>query len=71
MYRTYGNSYFNDVYYPDRVAAQNERGTVLVLRRRATARLPVIMLERNQAGPVAEGGQAVVDAIGVAACWIA
>jgi hypothetical protein len=64
MYRTYGNSYFNeDVYYPDRVAAQNERGTVLSYV--AVAADGTIAghyaLERNQPGPVAEGGQAVVD----------
>ena len=64
MYRTYGNSYFNeDVYYPDRVAAQNDRGKVLSYV--AVAADGTIAghyaLERNQAGPVAEGGQAVVD----------
>ena len=64
MYRTYGNSYFNeDVYYPDRVAAQNERGTVLsyVAVGADGAVAGHYALERNQAGPVAEGGQAVVD----------
>ena len=64
MYRTYGNSYFNeDVYYPDRVAAQNERGTVLsyVAVGADGAIAGHYALERNQAGPVAEGGQAVVD----------
>ncbi len=64
MYRTYGNSYFNeDVYYPDRVAAQNERGTVLsyVAAGADGAIAGHYALERIQAGPVAEGGQAVVD----------
>jgi anti-sigma regulatory factor (Ser/Thr protein kinase)/GNAT superfamily N-acetyltransferase len=64
MYRTYGNSYFNeDVYYPDRVAAQNERGMVLsyVAVGAGGAIAGHYALERDQAGPVAEGGQAVVD----------
>jgi anti-sigma regulatory factor (Ser/Thr protein kinase) len=64
MYRTYGNSYFNeDVYFPDRVAAQNERGTVLsiVAEGAGGAVAGHYALERNQPGPVAEGGQAVVD----------
>lgn len=64
MYRTYGNSYFNeDVYYPDRVAAQNERGSVLsfVAVGEDGAIAGHYALERNQTGPVAEGGQAVVD----------
>jgi hypothetical protein len=64
MYRAYGNTYFNeDVYYPERIAAQNahdvnlsfvavgENGTVA----------GHYALELNQPGPVAEGGQAVVD----------
>src|SRR3990172_3865383 len=30
MYRTYGGTYFNrDVYYPERVAAQNANGSVI------------------------------------------
>ncbi len=64
MYRTYGNTYFNaDVYYPDRVASQNERGDVLsyVAVSEAGEVAGHYALERNQAGPVAEGGQAVVD----------
>jgi anti-sigma regulatory factor (Ser/Thr protein kinase) len=64
MYRTYGNSYFNaDVYYPDRVAAQNERGSVLsfVAACQDGTIAGHYALERNQDGPVAEGGQAVVD----------
>jgi len=64
MYRTYGNTYFNeDVYYPDRVAAQNERGVVLsyVAVSEDGEVVGHYALERNQEGPVAEGGQAVVD----------
>jgi len=64
MYRTYGNTYFNeDVYYPDRVAAQNEHGVVLsyvALGEDGTI-AGHYALERNQEGPVVEGGQAVVD----------
>ena len=64
MYRTYGNSYFNrDVYYPERVTAQNERGVV-----RSYVAISDdgdvaghYALERNQSGPVVEGGQAVID----------
>lgn len=64
MYRTYGDSYFNeDVYYPDRVAAQNERGVVLsyVAVSEGGEVAGHYAVERNQEGPVAEGGQAVVD----------
>lgn len=64
MYRTYGNSYFNrDVYYPDRVTAQNERGVVrsYVAISEDGAVAGHYALERNQSGPVAEGGQAVID----------
>jgi hypothetical protein len=64
MYRTYGNTYFNsDVYYPDRVAAQNARGSVLsyVAVGEDGQVAGHYALERNQDGPVAEGGQAVVD----------
>jgi anti-sigma regulatory factor (Ser/Thr protein kinase) len=64
MYQTYGNTYFNaDVYYPDRVAAQNARDLVLsyVAVGADGAIAGHYALERNQSGPVAEGGQAVVD----------
>ncbi len=64
IYRAYGGTYFNrDVYYPERVAAQNERGTVLsVVAQGEDGQLAGhYALERNQEGPVAEGGQAVVD----------
>lgn len=64
IYRAYGGTYFNrDVYYPDRVAAQNERQAVLsFVAHGADGRLVGhYALERNQEGPVAEGGQAVVD----------
>ncbi|TWT30535.1 hypothetical protein KOR42_54430 [Thalassoglobus neptunius] len=64
MYRTYGNTYFNeDVYYPARIAAENARGTVLsfVAVDENGHIAGHYALERNQKGPVAEGGQAVVD----------
>ena len=64
MYRAYGDTYFNeDVYYPDRVAAQNANGSVLsFVAAGADGRLAGhYALELNQEGPVAEGGQAVVD----------
>lgn len=64
IYRAYGGSYFNrDVYYPERVAAQNARETVLSFVAQAEDGRLVghYALERNQEGPVAEGGQAVVD----------
>jgi anti-sigma regulatory factor (Ser/Thr protein kinase) len=64
MYRAYGNTYFNeDVYYPDRVAAHNRAGSVLsFVAVGADGRLAGhYALERGEEGPVAEGGQAVVD----------
>ncbi len=64
MYRAYGNSYFNpDVYYPQRVAAQNANGSVIsiVVRDETNSVVGHCALELNQAGPVAELGQAVVD----------
>src|SRR5690606_27404580 len=64
MYRAYGNSYFNeDVYYPDRVEAQNASNRVLsFVAVGANGKLAGhYALELNQEGPVAEGGQAVVD----------
>ncbi len=64
MYRAYGGTYFNrDVYYPERVAAQHERGSVLSFVAAGDDGRLVghYALERNQEGPVAEGGQAVVD----------
>ena len=64
IYRAYGGTYFNrDVYYPERVAAQNERETVLsfVAQGEDGRLVGHYALERNQEGPVAEGGQAVVD----------
>ena len=64
IYRTYGGSYFNaDVYYPDRLAAQNERGVVLsyVAVGEDGKVASHYALELNRSGPVAEGGQAVVD----------
>ncbi|MHB8866823.1 MAG: GNAT family N-acetyltransferase [Pirellulaceae bacterium] len=64
IYRAYGGTYFNrDVYYPERIAAHNERGTVLsfVAQGEDGRLVGHYALERNQEGPVAEGGQAVVD----------
>ncbi len=64
IYRAYGGTYFNrDVYYPERIAAHNARGTVLsfVAQGQAGRLVGHYALERNQDGPVAEGGQAVVD----------
>jgi GNAT superfamily N-acetyltransferase len=64
MYRAYGNTYFNeDVYYPDRVAAHNQAGSVLsFVAVGADGHLAGhYALERGEEGPVAEGGQAVVD----------
>ena len=64
IYRAYGSSYFNpDVYYPERVAALNRSGKVVsFVATGSDGRLVGhYALERNQPGPVAEGGQAVVD----------
>lgn len=64
IYRAYGNTYFSeDVYYPERVAALNASGAVLsFVAAGSDGRLVGhYALERNQAGPVAEAGQAVVD----------
>ncbi|MGE3244312.1 MAG: GNAT family N-acetyltransferase, partial [Pirellulales bacterium] len=64
IYRAYGNSYLNDdVYYPDRVAALNAAGAVVsFVAVGADGRLAGhYALERDEPGPVAEGGQAVVD----------
>jgi anti-sigma regulatory factor (Ser/Thr protein kinase) len=65
MYRAYGNTYFNpDVYYPERIAAQNANGSVIsfVVKAADGSIAGHSALERNQPGPVAEKtGQAVVD----------
>lgn len=64
IYKAYGPSYFNrDVYYPDRVAALNAHGEVssFVAVDAAGRLVGHYALEFNQDGPVAEGGQAVVD----------
>ncbi|WP_437203803.1 GNAT family N-acetyltransferase [Planctomicrobium sp. SH664] len=65
MYRAYGNTYFNeDVYYPERIAALNAQETNLsfVAVGRVDGKVAGhYAVERNQPGPVAEGGQAVVD----------
>lgn len=64
MYRTYGSTYFNeDVYYPQRIAAQNAHGVLVsMVAVGEDGRLAGhCALERNQEGPVAEIGQAAVD----------
>jgi GNAT superfamily N-acetyltransferase len=64
MYRTYGPTYFNDdVYYPDRIAAANERHEVISVVAVGTNGHVAAhcALERNQRGMVAEIGQAAVD----------
>jgi anti-sigma regulatory factor (Ser/Thr protein kinase) len=64
MYRTYGTTYFNkDVYYPDRIAAQNQQETLIsVVAVGEDGHVAGhCALERNQDGPVAEIGQAAVD----------
>jgi anti-sigma regulatory factor (Ser/Thr protein kinase) len=64
MYRTYGSSYFNeDVYYPERVAAQNAHGSVIsVVAAGADGRVVGHeAVECNLNGPVAELGQAATD----------
>ena len=64
MYRAYGRTYLNeDVYYPDRVAAQDAAGTVISFVAVGDGGQVVghYALERSVEGPVVEGGQAVVD----------
>ena len=64
MYRAYGNSYLNDdVYYPDRVAALNaSNSNISFVAVGADGKLAGhYALERDEPGPVVEGGQAVVD----------
>jgi len=64
IYKAYGPSYFNrDVYYPDRVVALNADGSVIsfVAEGSVDGVVGHYALERNQEGPVAEGGMAVVD----------
>lgn len=64
MYRAYGNTYLNeDVYYPERVAAQDAAGTVISFVAVGNGGEVVghYALERSVEGPVVEGGQAVVD----------
>jgi N-acetylglutamate synthase-like GNAT family acetyltransferase len=64
IYKAYGSSYFNrDVYYPERVAAQNADGSIVSFVAESASGEVVghYALERNQEGAVAEGGQAVVD----------
>ncbi|MCG8343117.1 MAG: GNAT family N-acetyltransferase [Chlorobiales bacterium] len=64
IYKAYGGTYFNsDVYYPERVEALNAKGAVLSFVALAENGRVVghYALERNIDGPVAEGGEAVVD----------
>lgn len=64
MYQAYGNTYFNEnVYYPERVATLNANDKVLSFVAVGTGGKLAghYALELNQEGPVAEGGQAVVD----------
>ena len=64
IFRAYGGTYFNsDVYYPERIEALNAKGTVLSFVALAADGTVVghYALERNAGGPVAEGGEAVVD----------
>jgi len=64
IYRAYGNSYLNDdVYFPERVAALNASGAIIsFVAVGVDGRLAGhYALERDEPGPVAEGGQAVVD----------
>ncbi|MEO6847855.1 MAG: ATP-binding protein [Chthoniobacterales bacterium] len=64
IYKAYGSSYFNrDVYYPERVARLNENGQVIsfVAADASGNLVGHYALEKNQTGPVIEGGQAVVD----------
>ncbi|MBL9164256.1 MAG: ATP-binding protein [Planctomycetaceae bacterium] len=64
MYRAYGNTYLNeDVYYPERVAAQDAAGTVISFVAVGAGGQVAghYAWERSVAGPVVEGGQAVVD----------
>ncbi len=64
IYRIYGNTYFNeDLYYPERVAAQHANGKVLsiVAADKEGYLAGHCALEFNDAGPVAEVGQAAVD----------
>ena len=63
MYRAYGNSYFNpDVYYPQRIAAQNANGSIVSFVACAEEGSVVghCALELDQPGPVGETGQAVI-----------
>lgn len=64
MFKAYGPTYFNrDVYYPERVAALNASDAIIsFVAEGAQGRIVGhYALEKNQAGPVVEGGQAVVD----------
>lgn len=66
IYKAYGGTYFNrDVYYPERVESLNRKGAVLSFVAVSSDGSVVghYALERNVDGPVAEGGEAVVDPV--------
>lgn len=64
IYKAYGGTYFNrDVYYPERIESLDRKGSVLSFVA-VTSGGEVVghyALERTVNGPVAEGGEAVVD----------
>ncbi|UBM61087.1 ATP-binding protein [Candidatus Sulfidibacterium hydrothermale] len=65
IYRAYGYTYPNeDMYYPEKIAAQNKNGTLISVVCYDKKRQEVAghyALERPSLGPVAESGQAVVS----------
>ncbi len=64
IYKAYGGTYFNaDIYYPERIESLNKRGINLsyVALDDHGRVVGHYALERNVEGPVAEGGEAVVD----------
>lgn len=64
MYRTYGGTYFNeDVYFPERIAAQNAHGSLIsaVAIDQEGQVVGHEAVERVSDGPVVELGQAAID----------
>lgn len=64
IYKAYGGTYFNrDVYYPERIESLDRKGAILSFVAVSSDGNVVghYALERNVDGPVAEGGEAVVD----------
>ena len=64
MYRTYGDTYFNeDVYFPQRIAAQNANGTLIsvVAIDQDGKVIGHEAVECVSSGPVVELGQAAID----------